>query len=389
MKFKVSKPKLPKPEQGFTMVEVLIAILIATIFVAVTMQMMALAAMFKVRAQEYAEATAWIQEDLESVKYEAANLQYTSSLSANAAANASSITIASASRFRANDSLKVGSDPGTYTISSISGTTLNITPNLGTDQTSGAEVSATNTRCKSSVLTTNATSGASAINVASVRNFAKNDSVKIGSGTYTISSINGTQSQLNITPNLTSAQQGGSQVVIASSNAGFADGLQDWISDTNHSDGITDITSNSNKFINPPNTGNLQTSGNALTSKLFENKTFSLTRTTTIPSNSSDAPYRVLQISYSVAAVNAHTTLSTAAAATSTTLSVVSASGFKSGDKLTVGTDNDNEIQSISGNTITLKAALGSDQPSGSIVDASVATTSTEVIPNAALQCPN
>ena len=333
MKFKVSKPKLPKQEQGFTMVEVLIAILIATIFVAVTMQMMALAAMFKVRAQEYAEATTWIQEDLESVKYEAANLQYTSSLSADAAANNSSITVASASRFRANDSLKVGSDPGTYTISSISGTTLNITPNLGTDQTSGAEVSATNTRCKSSVLTTNATSGASAINVASVKNFAKNDTVKIGSDidtNYTISSINGSQSQLNITPQLTSDQQGGSQVVIASSNAGFADGLQDWISDTDHSDGITDINTNSNSFFNPPNSGNSQNSGASLSSKLFGNKTFRLTRTTTIRSDPSDAPYKVLKIDYEVVPI-------------------------------------------ISGGT----------------VGASIASFYTEVIPNAALQCPN
>lgn len=77
------KPKLSKQEQGFTMVEVLIAILIATIFVAVTMQMMAIAAMFKVRAQEYAEATAWIQEDLETVKFQASQIGSIQSMAAS------------------------------------------------------------------------------------------------------------------------------------------------------------------------------------------------------------------------------------------------------------------------------------------------------------------
>lgn len=65
------KPKLPQQEQGFTLVEVLVAILITTLFVAVSMQAMVLAAVFKARAQESAEATTWIQEDLENVKYQA------------------------------------------------------------------------------------------------------------------------------------------------------------------------------------------------------------------------------------------------------------------------------------------------------------------------------
>lgn len=67
------KPKLRQQEQGFTLVEVLVAILIATIFITVTMQMMVIAAIFKVRAQEYTEATTWIQEDLENVRYQASN----------------------------------------------------------------------------------------------------------------------------------------------------------------------------------------------------------------------------------------------------------------------------------------------------------------------------
>lgn len=63
--------KLPQQEQGFTLAEVLIAILIASLFVAAAMQAMVVATVFKVRAQEYSEATNWIQQDLEVVKNQA------------------------------------------------------------------------------------------------------------------------------------------------------------------------------------------------------------------------------------------------------------------------------------------------------------------------------
>ncbi len=158
----------------------------------------------------------------------------------------------------------------------------------------------------------------------------------------------------------------------AAQNAGLADWLRDNVTDTNHSDGITDITSNDNTYLQTKNSK-------------FTGKPFQISRTTTL---SNTTPYSVLTVNYSVAPTNAHTTLSAAASATSTTLSVVSASGFKPGNTLTVGIDTDNEIQSISGNTITLKNQLGSAQPSGSIVDVSIATTNTEVIPNVAFQCP-
>lgn len=68
---KVFKHKLPQQEQGFTLVEVLVSILIATVFVATAMQAMVVAALFKARAQEYSEATTWIQEDLESLRFSA------------------------------------------------------------------------------------------------------------------------------------------------------------------------------------------------------------------------------------------------------------------------------------------------------------------------------
>ena len=76
------KPKLLQQEQGFTLGEVLIAILIASLFVAASMQAMVVATVFKVRAQEYSEATTWIQQDLEDVKNQAS--QYNAGANHNA-----------------------------------------------------------------------------------------------------------------------------------------------------------------------------------------------------------------------------------------------------------------------------------------------------------------
>lgn len=60
-----------KNDSGFTLFEVLVSILVASTFVAAGLQSIVLAAYFQVRSKEVAEATAWIQEDLETVKEEA------------------------------------------------------------------------------------------------------------------------------------------------------------------------------------------------------------------------------------------------------------------------------------------------------------------------------
>jgi prepilin-type N-terminal cleavage/methylation domain-containing protein len=267
------KSKLPKQNQGFTLVEVLVAILITTIFVSVAMQAMAIAAFFKVKAQEYAEATTWIQEDLEQAKYQAANYQYTSLTSTIV----NPIGVAATDSFAVNDRLRISSDSSTYTVNGKNSLTLTITPTLGIPQLN-AVVTGIN-RCKNSVLSANAAANVSSINVASAGSFAANDQIKVGSdtGTYTISTISGTT--LNLTPNLGTNQGAGAVVVIAAtnSNKGFADGLRDWITGT-------DITSNSNS-IDISKTSN-RTS-----------KPFVMRRTTTI---SSTPPYAVLEVKYEV-----------------------------------------------------------------------------------------
>ena len=290
------KPKVPQQEQGFTLVEVLVAILVIALFVAVAMQGMVIAALFKARAQQLAKATTWIQEDLENVKSQAAKLQYTSLTLAANPTTGTVLNVASVDGFQAGDTLTVGTDSTGNTIAAggvnTTAKTITLTAALDTSWSAGTVVVATK-NC-------NPTSG---------------------------------------TPNL-----------------GFAKYLQD-------------------KLPALPNSGEQPILG----------KKYILTRTPTITNVS---PYEVLKLTYSVAPENAHTTLTNIASATSNTLNVASGNGFKTGNKLTVGTDTDNLIESVSGNTITLKNLLGSDQPIGTVVDVSIATVNTEVIPNAAFKCP-
>jgi prepilin-type N-terminal cleavage/methylation domain-containing protein len=63
--------KLPLQDKGFTLFEVLISILIVSVFLAVAMQALLFAIIFKVRAEQRQEAITWIQKDLEFVKNQA------------------------------------------------------------------------------------------------------------------------------------------------------------------------------------------------------------------------------------------------------------------------------------------------------------------------------
>jgi prepilin-type N-terminal cleavage/methylation domain-containing protein len=61
-------------EKGFTLVEVLVGILLILTFVGVSTQAFVLSTVFKVRGQELSEATTWMQEDLENIRFEASRL---------------------------------------------------------------------------------------------------------------------------------------------------------------------------------------------------------------------------------------------------------------------------------------------------------------------------
>ncbi|NJK42192.1 MAG: prepilin-type N-terminal cleavage/methylation domain-containing protein [Acaryochloridaceae cyanobacterium SU_2_1] len=68
-----SHPPSPS-ESGFTLVEVLVGLVVVVAFVSTTMQALLTATLFRVKGQEISEATNWINQDLEMVKYKAAQL---------------------------------------------------------------------------------------------------------------------------------------------------------------------------------------------------------------------------------------------------------------------------------------------------------------------------
>lgn len=143
MLFKAFKSKLLQQKQGFTLVEVLVAILLVTTFTLVALQAVVIAAVFKTRAKQFAEATTWIQQDLDNVKNKAAQVPYTSTTLTNAAvANQRTLVLASVNGLQVGDALKVGTDSTSNVIASIDVGALSITldADLGTAQVISAAV---------------------------------------------------------------------------------------------------------------------------------------------------------------------------------------------------------------------------------------------------------
>lgn len=66
--------KVIQKPQGFTLIEVLVAILVASAFIGAVMQVMVSAIALKVAARQRSDITNWIQEDLEFVRYQASTI---------------------------------------------------------------------------------------------------------------------------------------------------------------------------------------------------------------------------------------------------------------------------------------------------------------------------
>lgn len=143
MLFKAFKSKLLQQEQGFTLVEVLVAILIVTTFTLVALQAVVIAAVFKTRAKQIAEATTWIQQDLDNVKNQAAQVPYTSTtLTTPAVTNQRTFILTSVNGLRVGDALRIGTDSTSNVIASINTVASSITldADLGTAQVISAAV---------------------------------------------------------------------------------------------------------------------------------------------------------------------------------------------------------------------------------------------------------
>ncbi len=129
---------LAPSHQGFSLLEVLVALLVISLFVNVAMTGLAVSAAFKSRARVSSEASTWIQEDLEAIRGLAAQLSY--SLAADAVTGQPTVVLASTGGLAANDQIVVGTDSTIYTIQSINGNAVTLTTNLNTTQTANSRV---------------------------------------------------------------------------------------------------------------------------------------------------------------------------------------------------------------------------------------------------------
>lgn len=163
---------LGRPQQGFTLAEVLASILITGAFTVAAFQALVVAAAFQADAKKFSEASNWIQEDLENIKivaYDLCQSRYVQrQLAQPSLQNSNVITLgfipntapdyaeaqppagcpftSATDGLRVGDDLLIGSDANTNRIASISGNTVTLTSNLNSNRSAGARVYA---RCRS------------------------------------------------------------------------------------------------------------------------------------------------------------------------------------------------------------------------------------------------
>lgn len=165
------------PSRGFTLAEVLASILVISLFTVAAMQAVVVAALFGSNARKFAEASNWIQDDLENIKivaYDLCQIPFAHRKLASAARNTNTITLAKISPgendyeqamppeyrtggvcpvnsatdgFRVGDEVLIGANAGTNRITAISGNTITLANPITSYRPEGTRVYA---RCRAS-----------------------------------------------------------------------------------------------------------------------------------------------------------------------------------------------------------------------------------------------
>ncbi|MCH9054793.1 prepilin-type N-terminal cleavage/methylation domain-containing protein [Parathermosynechococcus lividus] len=165
--------------KGFTLAEVLASILVISLFTVAAMQAVVVAALFQSNARRFAEASNWIQDDLENIKivaYDLCQTRFAQRKLAAPAQNTNTITLAFiqpgendydqamppeyrtggacpfssvTDGFRVGDELLIGSDAGTNRITAISGNTITLANTITSYRSAGTRVYA---RCRAGAI---------------------------------------------------------------------------------------------------------------------------------------------------------------------------------------------------------------------------------------------
>ncbi len=133
------------PSQGFTMLEVLVAILMVFGFLMGTLNAMLAATVMQIKAERQAQATYWIQEDLENVRAAAGSqaadtIKCTSAFSTSYAGALNTSTVIPVIKYETTDSApsySIGASVlvATVTASSVAGKSYTMTRTTGGSNT--------------------------------------------------------------------------------------------------------------------------------------------------------------------------------------------------------------------------------------------------------------
>ncbi|XFA71894.1 prepilin-type N-terminal cleavage/methylation domain-containing protein [Thermosynechococcaceae cyanobacterium Okahandja] len=175
----MTRPLTNTANKGFTLAEVLASILVISLFTVAAMQAVVVAALFQSNARRFAEASNWIQDDLENVKivaYDICQTRFAQRKLAVAAQNTNTITVdfiqpgesdydqamppeyrsggacpfsSATDGFRVGDELLIGSDAGTNRITAISGNTITLNNTITAYRGAGTRVYA---RCRAGAI---------------------------------------------------------------------------------------------------------------------------------------------------------------------------------------------------------------------------------------------
>jgi type II secretory pathway pseudopilin PulG len=151
---KIRKCYSPNPGKGFTLIEALISILIASLYFILVLQATTIGASSRARALESTQALRWVEQDLENVKFQASTYQVTA-LTAPASIGSSSLNVSSVVGFSVGEQFRfvTSTDTTLYTISSISGSTITTTTtDVLTADHSANETLAGTSRCTATTL---------------------------------------------------------------------------------------------------------------------------------------------------------------------------------------------------------------------------------------------
>jgi type II secretory pathway pseudopilin PulG len=287
------------PDAGFSLLEVVVAIVMVFFFTNVALQMIILSSLFKKKATQYTTAISLIQQDMEKIKSAADQYSFPT---ISSAANATTVTLSSLNGFpltnTTTDQVIFSNSPKTYTISGINQNTkaITISPALQTQTTTAAAAAV----------------GATTVTLTSTDGLAANNKVKFSNNftnTYTISSIS--NYNITISPALTTATPALTGLYMVSTSAINNTSCNLTFTDTASTSKIATYLMNS---LPTTATGIGTTAytvdGTAYyavtgTPTLVKGQYYWLLRNQTVSSDGNDAPYNILKLRYVVQEGNA------------------------------------------------------------------------------------